>query len=85
MQNNPTNYVGNGWSRSTQYGEILNIKVNLEKLSQLPVDNYGNVKLTVKKLREPNPKSKATHSVAEDSYTPQPKTNYNDFEVNSPF
>lgn len=56
------NYVGNGWQN--QYGDIQ-ISVKLEELNKLPVNQYGEVKLFVGKLREVNPKSKATHYVCE--------------------
>ena len=61
------NFVGNGWA--FQYG--VNISVNLEKLNTLPVDKWGNVKLSVVQLKNQNEKTKATHYVAEDTYKKQ--------------
>lgn len=63
------NYLGNGWE-NTQY-ELVNVSVNLEKLNALPVDSYGNVKITVAKMKQPNAKSKATHTVYENDYQPK--------------
>jgi len=60
------NYLGNGWE-NTQY-ELVNVSVNLEKLNALPKDSYGNVKITVAKMKQPNEKSKATHTVYENDY-----------------
>ena len=64
-------YLGNGWEN--QYG--LKVSINIEKLNQaiatgkLEVNKYGNVKINVGKLKQPNEKSKATHFVA----VPKPK------------
>ncbi len=63
---NEKNYVGNGWE-NTQY-DLVNVSVNLEKLNALPVDDYGNVRITVAKMKQPNAKSKATHTVYENNY-----------------
>jgi hypothetical protein len=66
-----TIYLGNGWEN--QYG--LNVSINIEKLKQaistgkLEVNKYGDVKINVGKLKQPNEKSKATHFVA----VPKPK------------
>jgi len=66
-----TIYLGNGWEN--QYG--LNVSINIEKLNQaikdgkLEVNKYGDVKINVGKLKQPNEKSKATHFVA----VPKPK------------
>lgn len=68
---NETIYLGNGWEN--QYG--LNVSINIEKLNQaiatgkLEVNEYGNVKINVGKLKQINEKSKATHFVA----VPKPK------------
>lgn len=61
METNTENYVGIGWQND--YG--VNISINVEKLNQLPKDNYGNVKLFVGKRKEVDEKSKATHWVKE--------------------
>ena len=68
---NETIYLGNAWKN--QYG--LNVSINIEKLNQaistgkLEVNKYGDVKINVGKLKQPNEKSKATHFVA----VPKPK------------
>lgn len=63
------NYVGQGWLRTFQNGgNIINLSLNLEQLQKLPVDQYGNIKITVAPRREPSEKSKATHTVYEDTY-----------------
>jgi hypothetical protein len=51
------------------------IYINIEKLKQaiatgkLEINKYGDVKINVGKLKQPNEKSKATHYVA----VPKPK------------
>jgi hypothetical protein len=66
-----TIYLGNAWE--DQYG--LNVSINLEKLNQaistgkLQKNQYGDVKIRLGKLKQPNEKSKATHFVA----VPKPK------------
>lgn len=61
MENQTENYVGTGWEN--QYG--INVSINLEKIKNLPVDNYGNVKVYVGKRKSVDEKSKATHWVKE--------------------
>ena len=66
-----TIYLGNAWE--DQYG--MNVSINLEKLNQaistgkLEKNQYGDVKIRLGKLKQPNEKSKATHFVA----VPKPK------------
>jgi hypothetical protein len=66
-----TIYLGNAWE--DQYG--MNVSINIEKLNQaisigkLEKNQYGNVKIRLGKLKQPNEKSKATHFVA----VPKPK------------
>ena len=66
-----TIYLGNAWE--DQYG--MNASINLEKLNEaistgkLEKNQYGNVKIRLGKLKQPNEKSKATHYVA----VPKPK------------
>lgn len=68
---NETIYLGNGWE--DQYGS--NLSINIEKLNQaikdgkLTIDKWGDVKIRLGKLKQPNEKSKATHYVA----VPKPK------------
>lgn len=65
----PKNYLGKGWSHTFPDGGIsVNLSVNLEKLLQLPKDQYGNVRITAGQLREADEKSKADWYVAEDDY-----------------
>ncbi|CAB4142083.1 hypothetical protein UFOVP697_2 [uncultured Caudovirales phage] len=54
-------YVGKGWENT--YG--INVEINVEKLLQLPKDQYGNVKLYLGKRKQQDEKSKATHFVKE--------------------
>lgn len=63
------NYLGNGWANDKY--DLVNISVNLAQLNELPEDNYGNVKLTVARMKQPNSKTKATHTVYENDYVPQ--------------
>ncbi|WP_276979207.1 hypothetical protein [Flavobacterium filum] len=60
------NYVGNGW-KAGQY-DIVNLSLNLEKLNALPVNEYGDIKITVASMKEPNSKTGATHTVYENDY-----------------
>lgn len=66
-----TNYIGNGWEN--EYG--LNLSINITKLQEaiksgeLVVNNYGDVRINCNKMKAPNEKSKATHSVS----VPKPK------------
>lgn len=66
-----TNYLGIGWE--DQYG--LNITINVDKFNQalkdglITINNYGDVKIRVGKLKQVNAKSKATHFVS----VPKPK------------
>lgn len=61
-----TNYIGNGWEN--KYG--LNLSININKLQEaiksgeLVVNNYGDVRINCNKMKAPNEKSKATHSVS---------------------
>lgn len=65
------NYVGSGWIKTFENGgEIINLSLDIAKLTALPMDKYGNIKLTVGKLKTVNEKSKATHSVYENTYQP---------------
>jgi len=63
------NYVGNGW-KSDKY-DIINLSVNLEKLNAMPVNEYGDIKISVALMKEPNAKTKATHTVYENDYQPK--------------
>ncbi len=63
------NYCGNGW-KHPKFDDTINISLNLEKLQAMPVNEYGEIKLTVSKMKEPNAKTKATHTVYENDYKP---------------
>lgn len=45
------NYVGNGRTVSTQYGEMYNISISLDKIKGL-ANEKGYINLTVSKLKE---------------------------------
>lgn len=45
------NYVGNGRTIKTQYGELYNISISLEKIKSL-ANEKGYINLTVGKLKE---------------------------------
>jgi hypothetical protein len=80
MNEQTKNYLGNGWVKTFENGgNIISLSLNLDKLKLLPVDNYGNVRVIVGQLKAINQKSKATHSVYEDTYKrgeqPKPTTN----------
>lgn len=69
------NFVGSGW-KPGQY-DVINLSLNLDKLNSLPVNDYGDIKITVAKMKEPNAKSKATHTVYENDYgKPKEETEY---------
>lgn len=63
------NFLGNGW-KASKY-DIVNLSLNLEKLKALPVNEYGDIKISVASMKEPNAKTKATHTVYENDYVPQ--------------
>jgi len=63
------NYIGKGWSKKFDNGgTVVNLSINFEKLSALPKDKYGNVRIVAGTLREPDEKSKADYYVAEDEF-----------------
>jgi hypothetical protein len=61
-----TTYIGNGWEN--EYG--LNLSINISKLNeaiksgQLVVNQYGDVRINCNKMKSPNEKSRATHSLS---------------------
>lgn len=63
---NPKNYLGNGWAH--EKFDLINVSISLEKLNQLEPNEYGDVKITIAKMKEPNAKTKATHTVYENDY-----------------
>ena len=62
---NRITYLGNAWE--DQYGISLSLKLSSLKEAldsgELVPNDYGEVRIRVNRLREPNAKSKATHSV----------------------
>lgn len=58
-------YLGNGWEG--QYGITVSLKLSALKDAltngDLVPNDYGEVRIQVNRMREVNPKSKATHSV----------------------
>ena len=67
-------YLGNGWEN--KYGDVY-IALNIQKLNDainngdLEINNYGDVKINVKKMKAINEKSKATHSVSVPNFKKQ--------------
>jgi hypothetical protein len=62
-------YCGKGWSKTFDNGGTnISVSVELDKVMELPVDQYGNVHLVVGQRKEVDPKSKASHWVAKDDY-----------------
>lgn len=66
------NYVGRGWIKTFQNGgSVINISLKMADLEKLTPNQYGDIKLVVAQRREPDAKTKATHSVYEDTYVRQ--------------
>jgi len=61
---------------ATQYGQLLNLNLNIEDLKEIANDD-GWIKLTVGERREPSEKGN-THSVWVNDYEPQKKEESND-------
>lgn len=57
-------FVGSGWG--WEHG--VNISIKKEKIVNLPVDKFGNIRLQVNKRKEADEKSKSTHYVAVDTH-----------------
>lgn len=63
-------YVGKGWEHTfPDGGSVVNLSLNIEDLGRLPVDQYGCVKVTVSRMKSQDTKSKATHTVYENTFT----------------
>lgn len=79
--------LGNGWEKIFDNGgSSANLSVNLDELLKLPFTVYNNkkyVKLILKKTKEPNANSKATHIIVEDTYQSQKLTNGNNSNTNN--
>lgn len=64
------NFIKGGCKEiQTQYGSIMNVNLNLEQLNTLPVDKYGNIKLTIMKRREVGQYGD-THYAIENTFVP---------------
>jgi len=64
-------YCGKGWKHSSY--DLINIQLNRDIISNLPVDKYGNVKIVVALMKSRDEKTKATHTVYVDDFVAQPK------------
>ncbi len=60
------NYLGKGWHN--EKFDLTNVSLDIKKLNELPIDKYGQVKITVSRMKKVDEKSKATHTVFENSY-----------------
>lgn len=84
------NYVGNGWQHP-KFEDCINISLKLEELNKLETNQYGDIKLTVAKMKQPNEKTKATHTVYVNDYKPsgeqsrQPYPTAEDIKGDLPF
>ena len=62
-------FVGVGWeTRFPGGGSMISLSINLEKVSLLPKDEYGNIRLVAGERREQDERSKAIHWVAVDDF-----------------
>ena len=70
------NYVGKGWKRHIDKydSDLINLSLNRDALAQLPVNDYGDIKVTIVERKEVDEKSGATHYVIEDTYKGNEKT-----------
>lgn len=65
------NYI-KGFAKERKFdngGSIIALTLNLEQLSQLPLDNYGNIKIDVCQKRETDQWGN-THYVVENTFVP---------------
>lgn len=60
------NYVGKGWYN--EKFDLVNVSLDKSKIMELPEDQYGQVKITVARMKKQDEKSKATHTVYENTY-----------------
>lgn len=67
-----TNYVGQGKTMEFSWGSKEALNLNREKLLELPVDKYGNIKVDVVKRKSPD-KFGNDLSVVENTYVPKAK------------
>ena len=63
------NYLGLGWEKVfNNGGSVINLSLKLEDLQDLPVNEYGDIKIVVARRKEPDAKTRSTHLVYEDTY-----------------
>jgi hypothetical protein len=72
MSTKETNYVGQGKTFEFSWGTKEALNLNREKIMQLPVDKYGNIKVDVMKRKSPD-KFGNDLSVVENTYVPKAK------------
>ena len=60
------NYVGKGWYN--EKFDLVNVSLDKSKIMELPEDQYGQVKITVARMKKQDEKSRATHTVYENTY-----------------
>lgn len=63
------NYLGKGWINEKY--EIINLSLDKAKVDELPVDDYGQIKISVARMKNVDERSKATHTVYENDYKKQ--------------
>ena len=71
MEKQKKNYVGNWKEIINQYGSMLNISLNVDKLNAIK-NEKGYARVTITKNREPDQYGN-THSVVENTWKPQVK------------
>ena len=69
MEKQKKNYVGNWKEIINQYGSMLNISLNVDKLNAIK-NEKGYARVTITKNREPDQYGN-THSVVENTWKPQ--------------
>jgi len=68
----PKVYVGKGWKKEfANGGYVINMSIKKEELLKLTPNQYGDIRLVIGSRKQPDEKSKATHWVSVDSFTPQ--------------
>jgi len=69
------NYI-KGWAREveTQYGNLFNIRINVNQLGKLPCDDEWYVSITMYKIKEPKEKG-YTHYFVENTYNKAKEAN----------
>lgn len=63
------NYLGKGWINEKY--ELINLSLDKAKINELPVDDYGQIKVTVARMKKVDERTKATHTVYENTYQKQ--------------